>query len=35
LSNEIKKAAAINARNGLPFGPFVYELFRQSSAPRP
>lgn len=33
LSKEIKQAAKMNARQGLPFGPFVHELFRQSSRP--
>lgn len=31
LSKEIREAAKINARQGLPFGPFVQELFRQSA----
>lgn len=31
LSEEVKKAAALNVRHGLPFGPFVAELFKQSA----
>lgn len=32
LSKEIKNAAALNAKNGLPYSPFVSELFKQSAA---